>query len=256
MLGWPTFTAGTQGVLNGKISIICPVYNEAEVIRSTLSEIALKVTIPHDLLIVYDFDEDNTLPVVRAYIEEARADHIQLVRNDIGKGVVNALRKGFQEATNGAILVVMGDLSDDLGIVQKMYRMISEEGYDLVCGSRYMRGGKHIGGPILKKSLSRAAGVSIHLLTGMPTHDVSNSFKMYRKSLIEDITIESTGGFEIGFEILAKAFIKGKKIGEIPSVWMDRAGGESKFQLSRWLPHYLHWYFLLLKHKFVSKVQL
>ena len=78
------------------------------------------------------------------------------------------------------------------------------EGYDVICGSRYMKGGSQTGGPWLKKTLSRMAGISLHLITGIPSHDVSNSFKLYRRSLVQSINIESTGGFEIGMEILVK----------------------------------------------------
>jgi hypothetical protein len=89
--------------------------------------------------------------------------------------------------------------------------------------------------------------MSLHWLAGVPTHDATNSFKMYRRSLLERIRIESEGGFEIGMEILIKAHLLGCKIGEVPSTWRDRSGGESKFRLWKWLPNYLHWYFVALK---------
>ena len=98
--------------------------------------------------------------------------------------------------------------------------------------------------------LSRFAGVSLHLIAGVPTHDATNSFKLYRRSLFERIRIESRGGFEIGMEILIKAHLLGCKIGEVPSTWRDRSGGESKFKLFKWLPHYLHWYFLAFRGRF------
>ena len=93
----------------------------------------------------------------------------------------------------------------------------------------------------------------MHWVAGIPTHDATNSFKLYRRSLFDRIRIESQGGFEIGMEILIKAHLLGCKIGEVPSTWRDRSGGESKFQLLRWLPHYLHWYSLALKGRFARK---
>jgi len=156
------------------------------------------------------------------------------------------------------LLVVMGDLiqqgvaQQDNSVVGAMLALM-DEGCDVVCGSRYMRGGRQIGGPILKGILARLAGLSLHYLAGVPTHDVTNSFKMYRRSLLRRITIESQGGFEIGMEILVKAHLLGCKIGEVPSTWRDRSGGESKFMLWKWLPHYLHWYFLALKGRFATK---
>lgn len=231
------------------LDIVIPVYNEAEVILSTLNEIKEKIVIEHNIIIVYDFKEDTTVPVVNQYIIDNNIEHISLVKNKYGRGVLKAIKSGFEKASSEAVLVVMGDASDDLVAVAHMYQKILE-GYDVICGSRYMKGGKQIGGPKFKKFLSRMAGLSLHWVTGIPSHDVSNSFKLYRRSLIESIEIESTGGFEIGLEILVKAFLSGKKITEVPSIWRDRAAGVSNFKLLKWLPHYLHWYCLAIKGRF------
>lgn len=233
------------------LDIIIPVYNEGENISATLDEINRKIKTENRLFIVYDFNEDNTLPTVKNYINEKKKENILLLKNDYGKGVLNAIKKGFDRAEHEMILVVMGDLSDDLCVVDDMYKKM-QEGYDIVCGSRYMKGGKQIGGPLFKKSLSRMAGLSLHILTGIPTHDISNSFKMYRKDIIKNTHIESTGGFEIGLEILVKAYLKGYKITEVPSIWKDRAAGKSNFKLWTWLPKYIRWYLLAIKGRFTG----
>jgi hypothetical protein len=124
------------------------------------------------------------------------------------------------------------------------------EGYDVVCGSRYMAGGRQSQGPLLKRTLSRLAGVSLYYLAGLPTHDVTNSFKLYRKELLDRLTIESAGGFEVGMEIVVKAFAEGAKIAEVPSVWADRTAGSSRFRLWKWLPNYLRWYWFALQTGF------
>ena len=223
------------------LQIAIPVYNEAGNIAHTLEQLEAMVTVPHRILIIYDFAEDDTVPVVKEFIREQKAENIFLVKNKYGRGVLNAIRTGFDSIEDGAILVVMADSSDDISIVDAMFEKINQ-GYDVVCGSRYMRGGNQIGGPQFKKFLSRTAGISLHLITGIPTHDATNSFKMYRKSLLDTIKIESHGGFEIGMEIAIKAFLKGYKIAEIPSTWRDRAAGESRFKFRRWLPSYIRWY--------------
>ncbi len=226
------------------INVVIPVYNEGESIISTLSEMKQKVKVPYEIYIVYDFDEDNTLPVVKDYMQ--KAPNIRLVKNSFGKGAANAIKTGFGAVEDGVILVVMADLSDDLGKVDEMLKKINE-GYDVVCGSRYMKGGKQIGGPWFKKLLSRIAGVSLYYLIGVPTHDITNSFKMYTKGIVNDITIESNGGFELGMEIVLKAFIKGYKITEVSSVWRERTAGRSRFRLWKWLPKYLKWYWFGIK---------
>ena len=234
----------------GPVEIIIPVYNEGENIVRTLEEIEARIKHPHKILVVYDFAEDTTLPPLQRYIERTGHTGIRTEKNHYGRGALNAIKSGFEAAQEELCLVCMGDLSDDMSAVGPMLAKM-EEGCDLVCGSRYMRGGRQIGGPVLKGILARLAGLSLHYLAGVPTHDATNSFKMYRSSMLRRIRIDSSGGFEIGMEILVKAHLLGCKIGEVPSTWRDRSGGESKFLLWKWLPNYLHWYFLALKARFL-----
>ena len=234
------------------INIVIPVYDEGENIISTLSEIAEKVKTPYRIYITYDFDRDNTLPAIREYLEKKSDVELSVVKNEYGRGVLNAIKTGFDCVNEGVVLVVMADLSDDLSKVDKMFAKVNE-GYDIVCGSRYIKGGRQIGGPRFKKFLSRMAGISLHYFIGVPTHDITNSFKMYTKKVIDDITIESNGGFELGMEIVLKAFVRGYKITEVPSVWRNRTAGQSRFRLCKWLPKYLKWYWHAVKNHLKSR---
>jgi dolichol-phosphate mannosyltransferase len=227
------------------ISVVVPVYNEADNIRHLFDELKLKISVPIEVLIVYDREDDNTIPAV-GEILALYPFNIKLVKNNWGKGALNAIKTGFRESRCEAVLVVMADISDDLKVVDEMYNLLLK-GYDVICGSRYIPGGKQIGGPFLKRNFSRVAGVSLHYLTGLPTHDVTNSFKMYSKRLLHSIDMESTGGFEIGMEITVKAFVKGYKVTELPTTWSDRVAGESRFKMWKWIPKYLHWYFYAFK---------
>ena len=134
-----------------------------------------------------------------------------------------------------------------------MYRKISE-GYDLVVASRYAPGGKKIGGPVIKYYLSVLGNLSLHWLTGIPTHDMTNAFIMHKKEVIDQIKIRSTGGFEITMEIIAKSFILGCKISEVPTINRDRASGQSKFQMMSWVMKYIYWYFYILIYSIVNKI--
>lgn len=226
------------------LNIVVPVYNEGANFGATFSSLKKNIKVPFRLFVVYDFEEDDTLPVARS-LQKDNPD-ITLVRNRRGKGVLNAIRSGFDAVASGVVLVIMADLSDDLSAVPAMIRKI-DEGFDIVCGSRYMKGGAQIGGPLLKRTLSRLGGVTLHYLSGIPTRDVTNSFKMYRKSVLDSIEIESDGGFELGMEITVKAYLKGFRVTEIPSTWTDRVAGESRFQLRKWLPKYVRWYLYAVK---------
>ncbi len=227
------------------LGIIIPVYNEADNIGKTLAVIQERVSTPHRIYIVYDFAEDNTLPVARDFL--ARGVDIEFVRNP-ERGVVNAIRTGLKTAKQDYLLVTMADMSDDYSVVDDMCALM-DKGFDVVCGSRYMRGGKQIGGPLLKKTISRSADVSLRYMAGLPTHDATNSFKLYRKSRLDRFEIESDGGFEIGMEIVVKAHFGGYKVAEVPCVWMDRQAGKSRFRILKWAPKYLRWYFYALKRR-------
>jgi len=224
------------------LSIVCPVYNEAKNVGPLFEALARDVKVPAELVIVYDFEEDTTLPVV-ARLVEGFPMKVRICRNRYGRGVLNAVKSGLEETQGStSVAVIMADLSDDLPALNRMYELIENGTYDVVCASRYMKGGRQIGGPVLKKFLSRAAGLSLHRLAGVPTRDATNNFKMYRGSFLEQTPIESVGGFEIGLELVAKAHVNGYRIGEVPATWTDRVAGESRFRLAKWLPHYVKWY--------------
>jgi dolichol-phosphate mannosyltransferase len=236
------------------IDIVIPVFNESKNIAPLLDNINEQIKTEKNIIIVYDFDEDNTLPVLNK-IKAHYPFKIILEKNIFGSGALNAIVTGFRKSTNEAVLVAMADLSDSLQIVDDMYKKLTVEGYDLVCGSRYIKGGRQFGGPFLKVLFSRIAGLSLNLLTRIPTHDISNSFKMYRKTMLDAIEIESNGGFEVGMEIAVKAYINGYRITELPSQWYDRQEGKSNFKMWKWMPNYLHWYFLCLHRKWFGVIK-
>jgi dolichol-phosphate mannosyltransferase len=229
-----------------QLSIVIPVFNEDKNFPNTYKSIKKFIKIPSTVYVVYDFDEDTTVPVVK---ELAKKDpNLKLVKNTLGRGPLNALKSGFAAVKTGPLLVVMADLSDDLQDVAAMMELY-EGGNQIVCGSRYMPGGKQVGGPFLKRTLSRLSGLSLHYLRGIPTHDITNNFKLYDSALLHETTIESTKGFCVAMEITVKAFLNGKKIAETPTTWRDRTEGEANFKLFKWLPEYLHWYFYSFQPK-------
>jgi len=223
------------------LDIVVPVYNEGDNIKTLLDQLSNEIRSDKRVIMVYDFDEDTTVPVLKG-IKDDYPFEIDLEKNHYGRGALNAMKSGLEVSTQKSVLIVMADLSDSLDIVDRMKAMM-DAGADVVCASRYMRGGCHIGGPLLKMLFSRFAGVSLHLLIGIPTHDISNSFRMYSRRVIECFPVESTGGFELAMELTIKAYVHGMMVVETPSIWMDRVAGKSNFKMWRWLPKYLHWYF-------------
>lgn len=102
-------------------SIIVPVFNEGENFPALMREVERFLKPPFTMYIVYDFDEDTTVPVAREFAKDR--PWLKLLRNDIGRGVVNALRQGFQTVESGPALVMMADLSDDLRVVDRMLEL-------------------------------------------------------------------------------------------------------------------------------------
>jgi dolichol-phosphate mannosyltransferase len=231
--------------------VVVPVYNEGENVVPTLRGILERSrTGPLEVLVVHDFDEDTTVLVVKRL--QTEFPELGLHRNTIGRGVLNAIKSGLAAARAPYVLVTMGDGSDDPGDIDAMYEL-ARSGADVVAGSRYMRGGRQIGGPFLKRTMSRAAGISLHWLAGIPVHDATSNFRLYSKRLLEKVTIESTGGFELGIELTVKAYLLGMRVAEVPTTWRDRTAGQSRFQLWQWLPRYMRWYWRGIAGRFTKK---
>jgi glycosyltransferase involved in cell wall biosynthesis len=223
------------------LSIVLPVYNEGEAVAPVIRALVAGIHVPCEILVVYDFDGDTTVPVARALAAELPA--VRPLRNDLGRGVLNAMKAGIAAARAPYIVVSMADGSDEPEVVDRMLEL-AREGADVVAGSRYMKGGHQIGGPILKRTMSRMAGLSLHWFAGVPIHDPTSNFKLYSRRFLDSVTIESTAGFELALELSVKATLAGRRLAEVPTTWRDRTSGKSNFKLRKWLPNYLHWYFV------------
>lgn len=234
-----------------RYSIVVPVYNESEVIGKYCAKAVKELPGNYELLICYDMDEDTTIGAVEKLPDDQKPATIRFVRNQMGKGVRFAIEAGMRAASAPIVLVMMADVSDDFPKVEQMIRY-AEAGTDVVCASRYMKGGRQVGGPFFKGQLSRWAGKTLYWFTGLPTHDPTNSFKAYRRDFLQKTPIESSAGFALGIELTVKAHFNGGRVEEIPATWLDRTAGESRFKLMKWLPLYLKWYFWAFRRRWIG----
>src|SRR3989344_9143841 len=101
-----------------QLSIVMPVYNEGEVIKKTIHGVETKVKIPHELLIIYDMDDDTTIKPVQKL--QKKYPNVKLVKNIFGNGALNALKTGLRKAEGKAICVMMADLTDNPVILNQM----------------------------------------------------------------------------------------------------------------------------------------
>ncbi len=222
-----------------ELAIVLPVYNEGESVEPVLRALAAGVRTPHELVVVYDFDGDTTVPVIARLAREIPG--LRGLRNDLGRGVLNAMKAGIADTTAPYVLISMADGSDEPSVVDPMVAL-ARNGADVVSASRYMRGGRQVGGPPLKRLMSRTAGLTLHWFAGVPTHDPTNNFKLYSRRFLDSVTVESSAGFELALELTVKATLAGRRVAEVPTTWRDRTAGQSNFKLRKWLPHYLRWY--------------
>jgi len=223
-----------------RVSVVIPVYNEGESIVRCLDRILREVLLPAEVLVVHDMPEDTTVPFAG---EVARTDpRVRTVLNTYGRGPANAIRFGIDSATAPIAVVTMADGSDDPRQIDDLARLV-DRGVVVAAASRYMPGGQQVGGPRLKRMMSRWAGRSLHWFARVGTRDATNSFKAYDTEFVRQVGIESRTGFEIGLELTAKANRLRLPVAEIPTIWLDRQLGESRFDLGRFMPSYLKWYF-------------
>lgn len=223
-----------------RASLVVPARDEDLQIGIFLQRIEESVTLPVEVLIVVDSEHDSTLKALKN-LDEFR-NLVRPVVSTYGSGPANAIKYGVSQARSGVIIVTMADGSDDPQIIDKLIQLI-ERGCVISAASRYMPGGQQIGGPRIKKILSRNSSRLLRIFGGLSIHDATNSFKGYSLDFIKKVGIESSHGFEIGLELTAKAHRRRSLIAEVPTIWIDRSMGESHFQLRRWLPKYLAWFF-------------
>ena len=221
------------------ISVIIPAFEEGESVVAGLINLSREIQQPNEILVIVDNPIDSTVAPVNKFSEEHPA--IRLLVNTYGSGPANAIRYGIDQAIANVVVVTMADGCDDPRQVEELAHLV-KRGVVIASASRYMPGGQQVGGPRIKRILSRVAGKSFALITGVGTHDATNSFKAYDKNFVEKVGIHSRHGFEIGLELTAKARRLGLSVAEIPTTWIDRTFGKSNFRLAKWLPRYLGWY--------------
>ncbi len=230
-----------------KLSILMPVRNEGINIGIMLKILRAVVEIPHEILIVYDSPDDDSIPVARKL--QPDYPNVRLVYNELGRGVVNAIKAGIN-ASKGEYILIFA--VDEVGPVLAIDDMIAlmDEGCDLVSASRYGHGGRRLGGSFIGSFLSSVGNRAFGILSGSVLTDSTTGIKMFRRSIFDKITLESRPvGWAVVFELAIKAQIEGFKLGEVPIISIDRLyGGKSTFSLGPWFKEYLRWFLWGTKH--------
>ena len=209
-----------------KTIVVIPTYDEKDNVRPMAAAV-LAQSPDLEILFVDDNSPDGTGRIVD---EMGKAEpRVHCLHRTKKEGPGRAYVAGFQEAMRlGADKIVQMDC-DFSHDPKDLPRMIAEDA-DLTIGSRYVKGGATPGWPFKRRLISRAGGVFIRMVTGMPLRDPTGGFKCWKRRTLEalDLPTVRSAGYSFQLEMNHRTWTRGFAIREIPIVFTDRARGYSK----------------------------
>ena len=233
-----------------KLSIVIPAYNEEESIAETIDQIEeafSKVAIDHEIFIVNDNSKDGTLKVLETLAQKYPS--VKYETNLGSNGFGYAVRYGLEKYSGDCVAVMMADLSDSPYDLIRYYTAMVEGNYDCVFGSRFIKGGKVIDYPWVKKIINRIANFIIRMVMRIKYNDTTNAFKLYKREVIDGVKPILSPHFNLTIELPLKAIIRGFSYTIVPNSWTNRKYGESKLKIKEMGSRY----FFILVYCFVEK---
>jgi glycosyltransferase involved in cell wall biosynthesis len=236
------------------LTLIMPVYNEGDAVIPVIATLLLTVTYPLKIIVVYDSPDDATVKTVQKL--RAVFPDVYLLKNEWNRGVLNAIKTGFKNAHTLYVGVWVAYHLDPFGIINKMVDKL-EQGCDLVSANRFTVNNQRARGNTLKKQFSLIGNLVLKNIIGMPISDVTTSIKVYRKTMLDSLKIETVvnGGWAVNTELAIKAAINGYRIDEIPleKKNITLVHGLTNFKVLKQLPTYFHWLFVGWKNRKIIK---
>jgi dolichol-phosphate mannosyltransferase len=218
-----------------ELTIITPMYNEAENIEKTISlirETLRDFEKPWELILVDDGSEDDTLNLAKEF--ETRVANLRVLHYPVNCGRGKALRTGFEHARGEYIITIDFDLSYSPNHILQIYDQLTDptQMNDVVLGSAYMKNGQVIGVSPLRHLISKIGNKILQYTFPQSFKTSTCVLRGYRKEVLEALELESNGK-EIHLEILSKVCALGFVVKEIPAILSNRKGGKSKFKFRR-----------------------
>ena len=220
--------------------MVVPAYHEAEGIARVLDRLIDGISLEFEVLVVVDDADDPTVAAVR--------DHAG--RRQPGAApwsTPTAAARRTRSATastppsHPVVVVTMADGSDDPRMIDPLARLV-ERGVVVAAASRYSPGGQQVGGPVVQgAALPRRRPHPRDVRPGRHRRR-HQQLQGLHTEFVREVGIDSRSGFEIGLELTAKARRLRRPVAELPTIWLDRTMGESRFDLKGWVPKYLRWY--------------
>ncbi len=213
---------------NKEILVIIPTYNELENIQKLVPQV-LAQNSKIEILVVDDNSPDGTADAVEKMMQTTSRLH--LLKRSSKMGLGTAYVAGFRfalERQYNIIFEMDADFSHDPEEIPRFLETIRD--YDLVIGSRYIRGVNVVNWPMSRLLLSWLANLYTRIVTGLPLKDSTSGYKCFRRRVLEAIDLDrvNSDGYAFQIEMDFKAWKKGFRLIEIPIVFVDRDVGVSK----------------------------
>lgn len=229
------------------LSIVISLFNEEESLRELakwIEDVMVKEGYAYEIIMVDDGSRDNSWKVVRELAEKNKCIRGISFRRNYGKSA--ALYEGFK-AANGSVVVTMdADLQDSPEEIPEMYKMITEQGYDIVSGWKQNRQDNKL----TKNLPSKLYNATARWITGIKLHDMNCGLKAYRKEVVKNIEVYGEMHRYIPYLAKNAGF---DKITEKPVHHQKRKYGKSKFGVERFVNGFLDLLSLWFLSKFSKK---
>lgn len=215
--------------MSRKIAVCIPTYNEKENIIKIIEAVHAELK-DADILVVDDNSPDNTAGIVNEYMKNAGFVSIK-VRNSkegLGAAYVDGFNTLIERGYN-VIIQMDADFSHKPEYLPEMIKKINE-GYDVVIGSRYVKGGGTRNWNIIRRIISRGGSLYASTILMLGVHDVTAGFKCWNADILKNVisTPLVLSGFGFQIEMAFRTKVTGAKVYELPIVFPDREEGVSK----------------------------
>jgi len=219
-----TESHNTTGVVM-KLSIVIPAYNEERFIGAVVEKVKsvqLQQGIAKEIVIVNDGSTDNTASIIDTYKFHPE---IKILHSSRNMGKTSAVRLGIELSRGDVIVIQDADLELSPDDYPSLIEPILQNRTHVVYGSRFMGTVKNM--PVINRIANKVSNVTANLLFNARLSDINTCYKMFRRSVLENIEITSEH-FTFDTEITAKLLRQGHRILEIPIGYFGRSRQEGK----------------------------
>jgi len=212
----------------GRVVMVVPTYNEADNLGWIVER--LRAVQPDvDVLVVDDSSPDGTGKLADELA--ANDDAVRVVHRTEKAGLGAAYKHGFRMALDGDYDVIGEMDADGSHQPEQLHRLLDAlHDADLVIGSRWVPGGSVVNWPFRRELLSRGGNLYVRVLLGVPVRDATAGFRLFRRSALEAIDLESvqSTGYVFQTDLVVRCLRKGLRVREVPIEFIERVRGDSK----------------------------